>query len=127
MKVLTYADRDFIFSIKDRKSLDPFYKLKNINYFLLKLHPAEFVQSEILNLHLVNYMIENNNKYKEQLSSVLMQLSNETKQSIEFIDIFINEYNNKNNIQNFIKLIIKNWTNIWIYIFKQNQIILKKK
>ena len=56
-----------------------------------------------------------------------MQLSNETKQSIEFIDIFINEYNNKNNIQNFIKLIIKNWTNIWIYIFKQNQIILKKK
>jgi hypothetical protein len=107
---LTYYDMIFIMKIKDHIVLELTHPLKNFEKIMTKLNIYEFERKEILNYDLMNYLVDNNAKYKEQFDFAMKQLSDEDAFSISFIDSFLSFVNCK---PKFISELCCRWHNIW--------------
>ena len=83
---LTKTDRDFLFSIKNRNELDFEYKLKNIDFILKKINVNEFENTEVLNISLLEFLIDNKDKYVLQYKTILNQITNNSFKSNLFIE-----------------------------------------
>lgn len=97
------------------EKLDFNYQLDNF-YELLKkerIRIEEFNNKEILNLYMVDYLIENQDKYPKQIEKLFQQLSNDSDSSKEFILYFIHNSNQK---AKFVKLIVKYYQKLWILV-----------
>lgn len=121
---ITEQDHEFWMAIKDKSPLSYEHNLKAIEELITKLRNKEFEHYSIFNYDLVDYILENSGKYPDQLSRLFTQLSNETEQSYIFIDSYFEFTEHK---QIFIKLIVKYWNDIWIYINKNSEFSESKK
>lgn len=110
---LSKTDMDFVFSVKDSNPLDFSHSLENIEELLKKLQVTEFSQESILNYDLLEFLINNEEKYKEEFESLITKISNESVKSIEFIDGYIDT---TNKLESFIKSLCIKWPRIWNYI-----------
>ena len=118
---LTPNDINFLKNVINNIPLEYTYSLNNINELLHKLNINEFEKEAILNYDLIEYLIENKDKFQKEYTILFKQLSNESKTSINFIIEYIN-YLPETNI--FVKEISMNWVDIWEYIYNRSDIAL---
>lgn len=86
---ITNDDMNFILAVKTHTLLEPSYHLEKTSNIVNKLQPYEFEQKEIYNYNLLEYLLSSDlNTDKRDI--FIKQLSDETKQSWEFIDTFFN-------------------------------------
>ena len=120
---LTQGDFDFEIKVKSRENTAFNYSLMRLDNLIKKIDVRFFERPVTLNFDLLNYLLNNQEKEKIKLDRFFVQLSNENKRVIEFIDAYIeNEELNtqnseKNNVKPFINLLCKNWGRFWDYIY----------
>ncbi|MEA3320964.1 MAG: hypothetical protein U9Q88_13230 [Bacillota bacterium] len=123
---LTEADMKFIFSVKNHEPLEAHHPLFNIDKIIERLNGNEFKQEEILNYYLLNHLMENSHRetYQTYYDTIITQLANEKKESIDFIDGFRRIATHKNR---FIQSICRKWDNIWHFIEKESNFSSEEK
>lgn len=121
---ITKEDRDFLFSIKNRTQLDFNFKLYKIENLLKRIRENEWQYPEVLNYHLFNFLIVNKDNHKRELDLFLKQLKNESDVTIQFIDSYIENGQNKGE---FISIICKQWAQIWRFIENKSNFSSYKK
>ncbi|PAU94224.1 hypothetical protein CK503_08405 [Aliifodinibius salipaludis] len=122
---LSIKDKNFLLSVKNQTGVPFDYSLDKIDEIIEDLRSRELSQSEVLNFDLLVYLIENSSSYTEKLDIILKQLSNEKKESTDFIEAFIQE--EYDILPEFIKLLSHQWTGIWHFIENSDKYSLKKK
>lgn len=109
---ITNDDMNFILAVKTHTPLEPSYHLEKTSNIVNKLQPYEFEQKEIYNYNLLEYLLSSDlNTDKRDI--FIKQLSDETKQSWEFIDTFFNTTKYKDL---FIQLLSTSWPKMWKFI-----------
>lgn len=109
---ITNDDMNFILAVKTHTLLEPSYHLEKTSNIVNKLQPYEFEQKEIYNYNLLEYLLSSDlNTDKRDI--FIKQLSDETKQSWEFIDTFFNTTKYKDL---FIQLLSTSWPKMWKFI-----------
>lgn len=86
---ITNDDMNFILAVKTHTFLEPSYHLEKTSNVVNKLQPYEFEQKEIYNYNLLEYLLSSDLN-TDKRDTFINQLSDETKQSWEFIDTFFN-------------------------------------
>lgn len=118
---LTKEDMKFIQSIKNQESLEFNYELYNIEKIIERVYLSEFKRPEVLNFKLLNFIIDNMDKYTVKYDEIISQLSNEKEISIDFINKYLFLYSAQNeNKKTFLRSISKKWENIWKVIYKDS-------
>jgi len=120
---LTREDRDFLINVKSQYETNFDFKLNKIGNVVKKLKDGFFENSHILNYDLLDYLLENSNN-TIKLDIIIKQLSNESKTSLTFIDGFIDISKRK---ALFIKILCKNWKNIWEFIETKSNYLPERK
>lgn len=120
---LSKSDYQFLINIKTQKNSEFDFKLNKIDNLIKKVNQLEFEKEYILNYSLLDFLLSTN-KHKLKSNLIFIQLKNESKASISFIDGFI-DYSS--NTELFIKTICKKWTNIWHYIENESNFSEDKK
>lgn len=120
---LTEKDREFVLAVKDNKPLNFEYELINKKEVLRNLTSRDFESKAVFNYSLVDFMLENNNT-EESLNNLELNLTDESKQSIEFILSFIAISNKQKEL---INLICKKWHKIWFYIYEESDFVEEKQ
>lgn len=123
---LTEEDMKFIFSVKNYEQLEANHSLNNIDKVIERLNGNEFRQKEILNYNLLNHLMDNIQRpyYQKFYDTIITQLTNEERETIEFIDEFRRITPHK---PRFIQSICKEWDNIWHYIEKESNFTDERK
>lgn len=111
--LITKEDREFRFSILNRESLPFDYKLTKVENLLKKMRLNEFEYKEVLNCSLVDFLLTKQDTHKNQYQIVLKQLCNKSKNSIAFIDCYIEKGQNAGL---FIVSLCKEWNTFWDFI-----------
>ena len=111
--VITKKDRDFRLSVMNRESLPFDFQLTKVENLVNKMRLNEFGYKEVLNSSLVDFLFSNQKKYAKEYQSVLQQLCNKSKESINFIDYHIEK---GINIDGFISGLCKEWSTFWDFI-----------
>lgn len=119
---ITTADMNFILAVKDHETQPANYKLTKIEQIVMRLQPHEFEQKEIYNFDLLEYLLSSD-KYKNQLTTFIKQLSDEQPVSWSFIDEFVEQTAYE---VRFIKVLAQHWDGFWSYIYR-NRILTKER
>lgn len=114
---MTKMDMDFVLSVKNKEHLFFSYFIDNPKSVLEKLRVNEFKSEEIYNFDLLNYILANELKYKDELEKFIKQLSNEKDNTIKFIDEYISKCKN---IELFISKLSNQWSNMWNFIYNES-------
>ena len=117
-------DMNFILAVRNHEYLAFDYQLCKFENLIKKLSLHEFSQKEILNIGLLEYLLQKDNIYVEQLLNIIKQLSDEDYISFCFIEQFVEK---TNNLSRFMKLLCHEWHGIWIYIQNSTQYTAAKK
>ena len=123
-KTLTPSDIEFLKSVINSRELDYDYKLSNLKELVAKLKFNEYQKTASLNYDLVNFLIENKNKFESQFESIFQLLSNNSEKSRKFIFDYIDSLPEQNI---FIVEITEKWKNIWSYIYTNDDFNLEQK
>ncbi|WP_271765466.1 YobI family P-loop NTPase [Aquimarina algiphila] len=109
---ITRNDHKFIISIRNRQKLNFDYKLSKVDKVIQKINPIDFNSEFILNYDLLDFLLKNAKTNKRQLEYIFTKLKDESSNSIQFINEFIErtEYLNL-----FIKTLSSYWFNLWGY------------
>lgn len=83
---LTYSDKNFVLSVTNRDAKDYAYKLIDCELILSKIRESDFLEEEVLNFDLFNYLLNNSEKYAVQLDNFLSIIKNQ--KSVDFITGF---------------------------------------
>ena len=110
---ITRTDHQYIISVRNGIKLEADYTLNKLDKLIEKLNPLDFETEYILNYGLIDFIFKNASLYKNQLDSVLKKLKDESSDSIEFINGFIET---SENLDIFIQNLCGHWGNIWAYI-----------
>lgn len=110
---LKTSDKSFLISIQSQNGLGYEYPLNEIKEIIEELPNKCYSQKEILNFNLLNYMLKNYNKYKEEITLIFQQLKDASDSSINFSTSFLRQ---NQELEIFVKELCKNWPNIWKYI-----------
>ncbi|KRE69780.1 YobI family P-loop NTPase [Paenibacillus sp. Soil750] len=110
---LSIEDMRFIMSVKNQEILPSNYNLIKIQQLIEKLYANDFKRPEILNITLINFIIKNASEYTLFLKLIMVQLSDETDTSTQFVDIFRKSTIHK---EKFIEELCKEWTGIWKFV-----------
>ena len=108
---ITKDDMNFILSVKNQSPLPFNYKLTKIPMVVERLQPYEFEQKAICNFDLMEELLAKNPS--EKLTTFLVQLSDESENSWQFIDEFIDRTVRRDL---FIKLLADKWPGMWASI-----------
>lgn len=120
---LSKSDYQFLINVKTQKNSEFDFKLTKIENLVKKINQSEFEKEYILNYSLMDFLLSNN-KQQIKRKHLFNLLKNETKESISFINGYI-DYSS--NIELFIKTICSKWKNIWHYIENDSDYSEKKK
>lgn len=110
---LSMDDMRFIMSVKNQETLPFNYNLNKLQQVIQRLYANEFKRPEILNIHLLNFIINSGNNYTQFLKMILEQLSNGTERSIQFIEIFRKSTVHK---EIFFEELCKEWSGMWKFV-----------
>lgn len=114
---LTKSDYQFLINVKKEETTEYSYNIIKKEELLKKIDDFAFDKPNVFNHGLIDVLLKSkaNEKKKEFL---LKQLSNETTESISFIDEYLD---NSTIVEVFIKNLCHYWTNIWNYIRNKSQ------
>lgn len=114
---LTKSDYQFLIHVKKEETTEYSYNIIKKEELLKKIDDFAFEKPYIFNHGLIDFLLKTktNEKKKEFL---LKQLSNETTESISFIDEYLD---NSTVVEMFIKNLCRYWTNIWKHICHKSQ------
>ncbi|MCY9697187.1 YobI family P-loop NTPase [Paenibacillus alginolyticus] len=110
---LSIEDMRFIMSVKNQESLPFNHNLNKLPQVIERLYANDFKRPEILNIHLLNFIIKSGSDYTLFLKMILAQLSNGTEGSTQFVDIFRKSTIHK---EKFIEELCKEWPGIWKFV-----------
>ncbi len=110
---LTKNDVDFIKMVQGQFEAKYEYTVNNPSKVINSISANDCKTVSILNYNLIEFMILNKDTYKAHYSAVLNKLSDESKESKEFINLFISS---KKLGYELLSDIAKVWTGIWRYI-----------
>ncbi|GGM39368.1 putative membrane protein YobI [Paraliobacillus quinghaiensis] len=120
---LSFSDIKFVFSIKNHEALPFDYKLDNVEKVITKIVGSEFKQVEVLNYHLLNYIIGKPG-YRSYYDSLIEQLANGSDASVKFIHGFKEKTTKK---ATFIRSICNNWDDFWYFISSKSSYTYQEK
>jgi len=111
---ITRDDNTFITNVKSKIKTPYDHNLNKITKTIQKINDKDFLTIYCFNNNLLKFILSNEN-YKLKKKNLLLKLSDESDESVKFIDQFMvsMEFNNE-----FIKEICKYWHNIWEYNLK---------
>lgn len=109
---LAKSDYQFLINVKTQKHSEFDYKLTKIERLIEKINPFDFEKEYILNFDLVDFLQQESSD-NEKKKRLFKQLSNQSPNSIEFIDRFLET---TTSINVFIQILCEYWQNIWTYI-----------
>lgn len=121
---ITPTDREFVISIKSREQKPFDFKLQEIKNIISSIRLEEYSNPEILNFDLLNYLIDHRGQKGPLYQSIIKQLSNKGKTSIDFIDQFIEK---NHNISPFIESLSSQWKEFWKFILYESKYSQEKK
>jgi hypothetical protein len=112
---ITKDEQDFLRNVKNSgKALYFDYELKHLEDMVkLRLALSEYSKESILNLNLIEYLLENQSSYSNQVEKLFQQLSNESAMSQDFI-LYCLDYCHKR--VEFINLIVRYYQNFWSFL-----------
>lgn len=110
---LTKNDMDFIKMIQGQSVPKYEYTVNNLSRVINSISVNDCKTASILNYSLLEFMILNKGTYKAHYSAVLNKLSDESKESKEFINVFIIS---KKLGYELLSDIARIWTRTWMYI-----------
>lgn len=107
---ITRSDYRFLISINNQALLQFDYALGKIDKLIAKMNPLVFNSEFALNYDLLNYILNNQHQYKNQLDQILTKLKDESKISIDFINSFLEK---TQKLPEFVQLLCSKWSSIW--------------
>ncbi|PJJ06959.1 hypothetical protein CLU83_0082 [Flavobacterium sp. 1] len=116
-------NQTFLLSLSNRKALAFDYKIKDISALIKDIKTDCFHQKEILNFYLMDYLLER--KSKTQLDSIFITLKDESKNSVSFIDRYL-DFANDINKQHFLNGLIQHWKQFYNFISKETSYLPEK-
>lgn len=122
---LKREDFNFILSVKYHNSLPFEHPLTRLDEIIDRLHHWEFSQREILNYQLLSHLIAYESKYKKHLENFIELLSDESKDSLKFINQYIEDEKSDRDI--LFHQLCKKWHNIWTFIENDSKFEDSKK
>jgi hypothetical protein len=113
--VINITERDYAQSVINHINSDFDITLTNVKKILEKyLTPRQFLHTSILNFSLVDFILENHDKFNDHYNNLFILLSNQDERSIQFIFEYIDR---GENLSLFINKIVKSWQNIFEHIY----------
>lgn len=114
---LTKSDYQFLINVKKDETTEYSYNIIKKEELLKKIDDFAFDKPYVFNHGLVDFLLKSNsNENKKEI--LLNQLSNESIDSINFIDEYLD---NSTVVELFIKELCHHWTNMWQYIRYKSQ------
>lgn len=110
---ITRDDYQFHINIKNKINLPFDFKLHKIEKLITKINPLDFQTEYILNYQLMDYLLGKPIKHSKNLEGVFSKLKDESKISIDFIKGYFKE---SKKLEEFIKILCNNWSNIYKHI-----------
>ena len=117
---LSKEDKNFIRSIKDLSPLKFSHKISNIQEVTRRIYAHEYREKAILNFDLFNHILINKEIFHEELEYFIAQLTNESSESVQFIEEYTSIKNN-DNLSIFFQTLSKNWHDIWNFITQNSK------
>lgn len=114
---LTKSDYQFLINVKKEETTEYNYNIIKKDGLLKKIDDFTFEKPYIFNHGLIDFLLKAKT-YEKKKELLLKQLSNETSESIGFIDEYID---NSAVVDLFIRSLSHRWTNIWNYIRYKSQ------
>lgn len=114
---LTKSDYQFLINVKKEETTEYSYNIIKKEGLLKKIDDFAFEKPYVFNHGLIDFLLKTKT-YEKKKEFLLNQLSNETTESISFIDEFLD---NSTVVEVFIKNLCHYWTNIWKYIRNKSQ------
>lgn len=111
---ITRADHQFKINVRNRIAQEFNIQLSKIDKLIAQINLIDFETSYILNYSLLDFMLEDENAYSQQLEAYFINLSNESPDSLKFIGDFIGR---TTHLPLFIQLLGSYWTNMLNYYF----------
>jgi energy-coupling factor transporter ATP-binding protein EcfA2 len=113
---ITKDDRDFLLNVKSQIATDFDFQLRHLEKLVPKIGMNDFEQAYTLNYSLLDFLLTDK-KYDSHTSVTLQLLKLASKESLKFIDGFID---NAVNIEEFINKTAKAWPQFWHVISQQS-------
>lgn len=117
---LSKEDKNFLRSVKDLSPLEFTHKISNLEEITRRIYAHEYREKACLNFDLLNHILSNKEVFHEELEYFISQLTNESTESITFIEEYTSIENN-NNLSTFIKTLSANWHDIWNFITQNSK------
>ncbi|EOR09990.1 YobI family P-loop NTPase [Acinetobacter tandoii] len=112
--VINITERDYAQSVINHINSDFDITLTNVEKILEKyLTPRQFLHTSILNFSLVDFILENHDKFNDHYNNLFQLLSNLDERSIQFIFEYIDR---EKNLPLFINQIVKSWQSFFEHI-----------
>ena len=113
---LTRADAEFILNMQNRELVDFSFNLEKKDEIINQLEMKYFRYDGILNYNLIDFLMENQDKYSKQINAVFSLISELGNRATEFIKRYF-ETNSYNYIEKeFIKRLCNKCDSIWNFI-----------
>lgn len=113
---LSKNDHQFLMNVKTRNINEFDFPLQKKENLIKRINVFEFDKPYILNYDLLDFIIAGSS-FSEIRKKYFIQLSSETDDVINFIDGFVER---TRNIENFIKYLCHEWSNIWSFIAEKS-------
>lgn len=121
---LTQDDADFIFSIKNKKALDPTHSLTHMDEVIKRINHSEFSTVEVLNFDLLDFLLASTDEeHSEFLKQIIDQLKT-SRNTVEFIDAHLEKTKHESK---FINKLCGQWAGFWRFIEEDSNYPLEKK
>lgn len=121
---ITKEDNDFLISLLPSEKSLPFnYKLYEKNSLFSKIKSVDYSKVSILNFSLLDYLIETNNL--EKINLIIKLLKKQNKNSIQFIDQYL-QATTENNRGYFLINLTEEFSSFWNLIFLKSDFSIKK-
>lgn len=112
--VINITERDYAQSVINHINSDFDITLTNVKKILEKyLTPRQFLHTSILNFSLVDFILENHDKFNDHYNNLFKLLSNQDERSIRFVFEYIDR---EENSSLFINQIVKSWQTFFEHI-----------
>lgn len=112
--VININERDYAQCVINHINSDFDITLTNVKKILEKyLTPRQFSHTSILNFSLVDFILDNHDKFNDHYNNLFKLLSNQDERSIQFIFEYIDRGENSSL---FINKIVKSWQNFFEHI-----------
>lgn len=120
---ISREDNQFLMNVKTNIDTNYDRKLQKVENLIKKINITHFSNRFVFNYDLMDFLLSNRN-YKAETDFLLAKLSDQSEESIRFMDGFIE---NGKNVPVFIQQLLKKWNSLWEYINEKSKYTEEKK